>query len=271
VRPQKAAGRPAPARKASRASRRDRSSSGARKITSRERSRAARDERTRAAGKARSAARGRKVASREVGRRTACPVRRGKRRCPRAPAFQGHGVPASALRREPLPRPSGEIWLFSANLGEEIKVKLYDEDGEFDDAALARLDRAFRCRRTGEARAVDPRLYEILSLMQDHFGKRRIDLVSGFRFQQNEGSRHYHASAMDIRIAGVTSREIYEYAESLDAGGMGIGIYPTSGFVHVDFRAPGEPSYRWTDHGGPGTRNRGRDPSKYSRRRQPTS
>ena len=25
---------------------------------------------------------------------------------------------------------------------------------------------------------------------------------------------------------------------------MGIGIYPTSGFVHIDFRAPGEPSFQ---------------------------
>jgi hypothetical protein len=31
---------------------------------------------------------------------------------------------------------------------------------------------------------------------------------------------------------------------------MGIGLYPTSGFIHVDFRAPGEPSYRWVDHSG---------------------
>jgi hypothetical protein len=33
---------------------------------------------------------------------------------------------------------------------------------------------------------------------------------------------------------------------------MGIGLYPTSQFIHVDFRAPGEPSYRWTDTSGPG-------------------
>jgi uncharacterized protein YcbK (DUF882 family) len=102
-------------------------------------------------------------------------------------------------------------------------------------------------------RAVDPRLYEMLSRIQDHFDGRRVHLVSGFRFQRNEGSRHYHASAMDIRIPGVSIRKIRKYADSLDTGGMGIGIYPKSGFVHVDFRAPGEPSYRWTDRSGPGS------------------
>ena len=73
----------------------------------------------------------------------------------------------------------------------------------------------------------------------------------GFRFAERNSSRHYHASAMDIRIHGVSINEMYSYAESLDGGGMGLGLYPTSGFIHVDFRAPGEPSYRWTDTHGP--------------------
>ena len=33
---------------------------------------------------------------------------------------------------------------------------------------------------------------------------------------------------------------------SLDPGGMGIGIYPRAGFVHVDVRAA--PSARWIDN-----------------------
>jgi hypothetical protein len=64
---------------------------------------------------------------------------------------------------------------------------------------------------------------------------------------------------MDIRIPGVSINTMYAYAESLDLGlaegsqgGMGIGLYPTSQFIHVDFRAPGEPSYRWVDYSGHG-------------------
>jgi hypothetical protein len=91
----------------------------------------------------------------------------------------------------------------------------------------------------------------MLSRIYDHFGGQQIELVSGFRFQERDSSRHYHASAMDIRIKGVSIKDMYAYAESLDAGGMGLGIYPTSQFIHVDFRAPGEPSYRWTDRSGP--------------------
>lgn len=175
--------------------------------------------------------------------------------------FSGHNAAKSTLRTDPLDRPSGEIWLRAENLGEEAKVNIYKDDGSFDDEALAKLDELFRCAKTGEVRAVRPELYEQLSRIYDHFGGKRVDLVSGFRFAERDSSRHFHASAMDIKIPGVSIYEMYKYAESLDAGGMGLGIYPTSGFIHFDFRAPGEPSYRWTDysgHGGSGKKPTGR-------------
>ncbi len=188
-----------------------------------------------------------------------------KRSCKRVKTFQGHGVARSTLRTAALERPSGDIEVWSDNLSEGTTVNIYKRDAEgkptaeFDDAALAKLDEVFRCKRTQEVRAVDPNLYAQLSRILDHFrqvdSSRRIELVSGFRFAERDSSRHHHASAMDIRIKGVTIREMYDYAESLDVGGMGVGIYPNSGFIHVDFRAPGEDSYRWTDLSGPGENN----------------
>jgi len=166
--------------------------------------------------------------------------------------FSGHNALKSTLRTEPLPRPSGDISVHVDNLNEEVTVNIYKPDGSFNEASLAKLDELFRCVRTGEVRAVRSELYEQLSRFYDHFGQ-QIHLVSGFRFAERNSSRHYHASAMDIRIPGVSIKEMYAFAESLDAGGMGVGIYPTSGFIHVDFRAPGEPSYRWTDYSGPGS------------------
>jgi len=137
--------------------------------------------------------------------------------------------------------------VYNIHFRKTVKVDIYDDDGDFDDGALARLDHNFRCWRTNNERAIDPRLYEMLSRIYDHFGKRRIELVSGFRFQRKESSRHFHGAAADIRISGVSTRALYDYARSLDSGGMGIGMYPRGGFVHVDFRAPGEGSYRWVD------------------------
>jgi uncharacterized protein YcbK (DUF882 family) len=201
--------------------------------------------------------------------------KRTKRRCSFVREFQGRTVASATLRTEPLERPSGEIWLGAANLREETKVNIYKSDGSYDENALARLDELFRCKRTGEVRSVDPHLYEHLSRIYDHFGSQKIDLVSGFRFAERNSSRHFHASAMDIRIPGVTIREMYDFANSLDGGGMGIGIYPHSGFVHVDLRAPGDQSYRWTDYSGPNSRNAHRHakkhPGRTSRAKRPTS
>ena len=188
-----------------------------------------------------------------------------KRRCKgkkcRRGKFSGHGVAKSELRKTPLPKPSGRVVLRTPALHEAVDVNIFNEDGSYNQDALAKLDALFRCRRTGEERAVDPRLFEVLSILYDEYGK-TIDLNSGFRYQRNEGSRHFHASAMDVQIDGVSYRELYKFAESLDRGGMGIGQYPRSGFVHIDFRAPGEPSYRWTDTSRSGGRDSGKLPSK---------
>jgi uncharacterized protein YcbK (DUF882 family) len=203
-----------------------------------------------------------------------CSTTDGKKKCQRVAVFQGHNASKSTLRTDPLDPPSGEIWLSAENLGEEAKVNIYKEDGSFDDAALAKLDDLFRCTKTGEVRAVRTELYEQLSRIYDHFGGKRIELVSGFRFAERNSSRHYHASAMDIRIKGVSIREMYNYAETLDIGtdgAMGIGIYPTSGFIHVDFRAPGEPSYRWTDWSGHGGGGGSKKPAHTQPARKPVS
>jgi uncharacterized protein YcbK (DUF882 family) len=190
-----------------------------------------------------------------------------KKRKKRHAEFRGHNALKSTLRTDPLPRPSGDVWVLAR--GEEVKTNIYKSDGTFDEAALAKLDELFRCRESQEVRAVRSDLYEQLSRFYDHFEGKQIELVSGFRFRERNSSRHFHASAMDIKIKGVSIREMYKYAESLDAGGMGIGLYPTSQFIHVDFRAPGEPSYRWTDTSGPGSNKRGKRKKKSTGRTQP--
>src|SRR5437773_11842264 len=84
-------------------------------------------------------------------------------KCKRVATFSGHNAGSSALRSDPLDKPSGEIWIHAENLGEDVKVNIYKADGTFDDAALAQLDDLWRCPQTGEVRAVRPELYEMLS------------------------------------------------------------------------------------------------------------
>lgn len=185
------------------------------------------------------------------------------RRCKRVrQLITSRGVREGELRSAPLARPSGWVHVFVPGLNKELKVNIYNPDGSYNQDALAQLDSLWMCRRTREVRAVDPRLYEVLSMIYDQYG-RRVDLMSGFRFQQNEGSRHFHASAMDVRVEGISYKTLYEFAQTLDPGGMGIGEYPRMNFVHIDFRAPGERSTRWTDHSGhPDGTDPGKKPSR---------
>ncbi len=167
----------------------------------------------------------------------------------------GHNAPKGLLRTAPLPKPSGWLWIYAENTREEVRVNIFNEDGSYNQESLATLDNLFRDYRRKEVKAVDPRLFEVLSIIFDHFGQKRINFGSGFRVEQAT-SRHFHGSAADFRIDGVNYKAIYDYALTLDVGGMGIGKYPTSQFVHVDFRAIGEPSFRWVDTSGPSRRGK---------------
>jgi uncharacterized protein YcbK (DUF882 family) len=175
-------------------------------------------------------------------------------------AFSGRLASFDELRDEPLDKPSGHIELYAVNFGETLAVDIYNEDGSFNQDALDQLNHFWRCKRTNTEKAIDPKLYEMLSRIYDHFGK-RLELVSGFRNQKRTSSFHFHGSASDIRIAGVSDKVLHKYVTSLDTGGMGIGIYPRAGFIHVDIRP--EPSYRWTDYSPPGSSDMGHPHKKH--------
>ena len=167
--------------------------------------------------------------------------------------FVGHVVPEERLRTDPLPRPSGNLAMISLNNPDEapVKVNIYNEDGSYNVDALEQLNHILRCRRTDTETAMDPQLLTMLSHVYDHFGSKPLEIVSGYRNQRKQTSNHFKGRATDIRIAGVSPRKIEAFAETLDRGAMGIGIYPRSQFVHIDVRSP--PSFRWTDWSPPGS------------------
>ncbi|HVV50210.1 MAG TPA: DUF882 domain-containing protein [Polyangia bacterium] len=165
--------------------------------------------------------------------------------------FVGHVVPEDQLRVDPLPRPSGNLAMVSINNPNEppVKVNIYNPDGSYNLDALEQLNHILRCRRTDTEKAMDPQLLTLLSHVYDHFGGKPLEIVSGYRNQRKQTSNHFKGRASDIRIAGITPKKIEAFAETLDRGGMGIGIYPRSKFVHIDVRSP--PSYRWIDYSPP--------------------
>jgi uncharacterized protein YcbK (DUF882 family) len=181
----------------------------------------------------------------------------------------GWPVPEKDLRVSAAPRPTGRLRIYSINYKEEANVDIYNPDGSFDVDALAEVNHIFKCRRSGLEHDIDTRLITILSHIYDHFGGKRLELLSGYRFQRRTTSNHFHGAAADIRIPGVDPRKIRSYAETLDSGGMGIGWYPRVGFVHVDVRPL--PSYRWIDYSRSNPDDRGRQLPRGFKRKNPES
>ena len=122
--------------------------------------------------------------------------------------FTGLVVPESALRKEPLGKPSGDLELRMLGLDESVKVNIYNQDGSYNVESLRSLDHVLRCRRTDDEKPIEPRLFTILSHVYDHFGGKPIDVVSGYRNQRKKTSNHYKGTATDIRIEGVTPKKI---------------------------------------------------------------
>jgi uncharacterized protein YcbK (DUF882 family) len=172
----------------------------------------------------------------------------GKQSRRRKSKVTGYAVPDSQLRTTPLSLPSGHLQLYGLASKEEADLEIFNDDGSFDVDELHQADHMLRCKRTDTEKPIDPRLIVILSHVYDHFQK-RLEIVSGYRNQRKQTSFHFKGSASDIRIDGVPPKKIVQFASTLDAGGMGIGLYPRARFVHIDVRPL--PSYRWIDNARP--------------------
>jgi uncharacterized protein YcbK (DUF882 family) len=143
-----------------------------------------------------------------------------------------------------------DLTMVSVNLGERIRVFPFQADGSPDPQAVAEMERLFRDKGSDSVHVLHPRLVKLLYKVADHFNARQITLISGYRAPvEGEGSgNHGKGKAADIMIPGVSLPGLAWVARKL--GHVGVGIYPTSGFVHLDVRDG--PSYFWSDRSGPG-------------------
>jgi hypothetical protein len=96
-------------------------------------------------------------------------------------------------------------------------------------------------------RRLHPGLLVRLDVIARRFGARPIEIVSGYRPDARETSRHRTGSAIDLRLVGVSAEELDAFAATLPE--TGVGLYPASGFVHLDVRAR---RAHWLDLSGPG-------------------
>ncbi len=123
-------------------------------------------------------------------------------------------------------------------------------EGGFDEADLRIAAEAFAYRNDQSTHAVETRVLDLAYRAMLHFNAPHVVLVSGFR-RTRVTSRHSHGRAIDMELPDVSVRELARFLEQ--SGFVGVGIYPRSGFVHLDVRGS---SYFWVDYSGSGRRGR---------------
>lgn len=149
------------------------------------------------------------------------------------------GAPASAL-----PIDLKRIAFLNTHTGERLETVFF-AGGRYLDGGLEAVNRILRDHRTGEIAPIDPKLLDLLHLLQEQVGgTAAYELISGYRSPQtnemlrkhSEGvarhSLHLQGMAADVRLPGVSLAKLRDAA--LELGRGGVGYYPSDNFIHVD-------------------------------------
>jgi uncharacterized protein YcbK (DUF882 family) len=152
----------------------------------------------------------------------------------RAGKTHTHGeVPAAGAK------PVALLNLYSEHTREWLA---FDPTAVPPDAAMQ--DAFLRDHFTNKAMHMDVHLVGFVVAAAKHFRVDMASIVSGFRHpkynlmlrkkghQVARDSQHTHGNAIDFFLPNVTTAELHAWAKAQRAGG--VGLYLTSGFVHMD-------------------------------------
>lgn len=161
----------------------------------------------------------------------------------------GLGAAAASLFASPIEAavramPERALSLYNTHTGEWLKT-VYWAEGKYRAKALTQVNRLLRDHRSGDVHPIDPRLLDMMAAMHRKFGgKGAVHIISGYRSPATNAllasatdgvahnSLHMTGKAVDIRIPGASVRRVGKAARLLRIGG--VGMYPSSGFVHID-------------------------------------
>lgn len=144
--------------------------------------------------------------------------------------------------------------LTALNTQEHAALAATSEQGGFSALDLDRAAHVLREPSSGNEHPVDPHVLDVVYRVATHFSVPEVRIISGYRTPRNGShSNHGRGRAIDCVFPGVADEEVAKYAREM--GFVGVGVYPVSGFVHLDVR---ERSYFWVDSSGPGKKNRTR-------------
>jgi uncharacterized protein YcbK (DUF882 family) len=139
------------------------------------------------------------------------------------------------------------IYLFHSHTKESIAAT-YRANGQYDSAALEKLNWFLRDWRTDDATKMDPRLFDVVWETYRNAGGNSADdpvvVVSAYRSPKTnamlrrrsravaEHSQHMLGKAMDTTMANMSMEKVREVGMKLQRGG--VGYYGNANFVHLD-------------------------------------
>jgi uncharacterized protein YcbK (DUF882 family) len=145
-----------------------------------------------------------------------------------------------------------KLIIVSLNTSDRVELSPLSDHGGFTASELDRAAFVLREPSSGNEYPVEPRLIDLVYRIQLEFSAPEIRIISGYRTPHGRNvSNHGRGRAIDLVVPGARDADVAKFARAL--GFVGVGIYPASGFVHVDVR---EQSYFWVDSSAPGHRNR---------------
>jgi uncharacterized protein YcbK (DUF882 family) len=134
------------------------------------------------------------------------------------------------------------------NTEERLELAPVRDDGGWSEDDLERASHALRDPRNNQEKPIEPRVLDLAYRVQVHFQAKALRVVSAYR---RGVSKHGKGRAIDIVVPGARDDEVARFARTF--GFVGVGLYPRSGFVHLDTRPR---SYFWVDSSGPGQKSR---------------
>jgi uncharacterized protein YcbK (DUF882 family) len=153
--------------------------------------------------------------------------------------------PLSALAvSDPRFKSFKNLAFYNTHTHERLHI-CYCRNGKYDIKALSKINYILRDHRSGEVKAIDFQLLDLLHALSHKTNPRQpFHVISGYRspatnkkLRKNSNgvaarSLHVQGKAIDIRIPGFKTRQLGNVARKLKAGG--VGYYAKSDFVHVD-------------------------------------
>jgi uncharacterized protein YcbK (DUF882 family) len=167
------------------------------------------------------------------------------------PAIAGYGLAAlliflgsDSLQNAVANGETRTISFHHIHTKEDLTVT-YKRNGRYDEEALTKINQLMRDWRESEPIKMDPHLIDLLWEVHREVGaKEPIWVVCGYRSPNTNSmlrrrssgvakfSQHMLGKAIDFHIPGVALDDVQ--AAGLRSQRGGVGVYPSSGFVHMD-------------------------------------